>query len=357
MTLTIVSSTPAVAQNTLFYSICPVFVASNVAVELGWLDDELAAVGASSRYLGTLPNDEQRIAHFQHTLPFQIRDGGNIPPTWARARGADTVLIGATGFNSGGQIVVRADSGIYRVSELAGRRVGLPRPDTSYRASPAWWRANSEFGLNLILRLVGLKLTDLEVIDIPVNEATVTLPPAKRPSEGWPQTEREKLAFRLPEVAALGEGHVDAIFSNQGRSEVLARTGKFKVIEDLRRYPDWTLSAPSGPYLITASRKLIDEHSEIAIAFLRASIRAGRWISNNRRAAAELLHRVTYQPTVDETARDSAGIDFEPSLSPQNLETLKLLKNFLFDHGYIERDFDVDSWADHRFLDEARRGL
>lgn len=335
----------------LNYSICPVFVASHVAVELGWLDEELASVGASARYLGSLTRDEQNIAHHQHTLPFQIRDGGNIPPTWSHARGAENVVIGTTGFNSGGQIVVRADSGIYTLADLAGRKLALSRSNADYRAD--WWRANSEFGLLLLLRLGGLTFEDVELIEIPAIESTAHLPPVSRLSERWPQTKRENLAFNLPEVVALSDGRVDAIFSNQGRSEILEETGRFKVIEDLRRYPDWTLNAPSGPYLITASRTLLDQNPEIAIAFLRASIRAGRWIADNRREAAVILNRVTYQATAEDVLKDIADIDFLPSLSAQNITNLTSLKDFLFEHGYIKNDFEISSWIDGQFLKAA----
>ena len=34
-----------------------------------------------------------------------------------------------------------------------------------------------------------------------------------------------------------------------------------------------------------------------------------------------------------------------PSLSAQNMEAIKIGKDFMFSHGYIKRDFDVDEWA------------
>ena len=42
-----------------------------------------------------------------------------------------------------------------------------------------------------------------------------------------------------------------------------------------------------------------------------------------------------------------------PSLSAQNLESIKIGKDFMFSHGYIKNDFDVDEWARPEFLEKA----
>ena len=42
-----------------------------------------------------------------------------------------------------------------------------------------------------------------------------------------------------------------------------------------------------------------------------------------------------------------------PSLSAQNLECVKIGKDFMVSHGYIKNDFDVDKWAAPEFLEKA----
>jgi hypothetical protein len=42
-----------------------------------------------------------------------------------------------------------------------------------------------------------------------------------------------------------------------------------------------------------------------------------------------------------------------PSLSAQNLECVKIGKDFMFSHGYIKNDFDVKAWAAPEFLEKA----
>jgi hypothetical protein len=42
-----------------------------------------------------------------------------------------------------------------------------------------------------------------------------------------------------------------------------------------------------------------------------------------------------------------------PSLSAQNMQCIKIGKDFMFSHGYIKNDFDVDAWARPEFLEQA----
>jgi hypothetical protein len=42
-----------------------------------------------------------------------------------------------------------------------------------------------------------------------------------------------------------------------------------------------------------------------------------------------------------------------PSLSAQNMECIRIGKDFMFSHGYIHNDIDVDAWARPEFLEQA----
>ena len=46
-----------------------------------------------------------------------------------------------------------------------------------------------------------------------------------------------------------------------------------------------------------------------------------------------------------------------PTLSPYNLEALRINKDFMLSHGYIENDFDVSEWAAPEFLEKAATEL
>ena len=46
-----------------------------------------------------------------------------------------------------------------------------------------------------------------------------------------------------------------------------------------------------------------------------------------------------------------------PNLSPQNLASVEIGKDFMLSHGYIKNDFDVQEWAAPEFLEQAAKEL
>ena len=50
-------------------------------------------------------------------------------------------------------------------------------------------------------------------------------------------------------------------------------------------------------------------------------------------------------------------MDLVPNLSPQNLASVEIGKDFMLSHGYIKKDFDVQKWAAPEFLEQAAREL
>ncbi|EIQ01679.1 ABC-type nitrate/sulfonate/bicarbonate transport system, periplasmic component [Opitutaceae bacterium TAV1] len=334
------------------YTICPVLVASNVAVELGWLEEEIKKSGASLHYLGALPESVGFLPHFSHKLDNFFRDGGNIPAIWAKADHTDTRLIGLTAAaRSAGHILVRADSGIHTVAGLRGRKFGLYRSLNAGKVD--FWRGTGERAIELALALHGLTRKDVEILDLDHDDDTFRR--GGKPSEIFKD---DVPSFAEVEVNALAEGRVDAIYSWPGRSRRLEATGTFKVIEDLDRHPDWTLGVANSPWTITVNTAFSKEHPEVVVAYLRAAIRAGRWVNANRAAAADILQRVAFGLDIDEVRAYVATLpDFVPDLSAKNLAGIEIEKQFLLSHGYISRDFDVKAWAAPEFLEQARRSL
>ena len=140
-------------------------------------------------------------------------------------------------------------------------------------------------------------------------------------------------------------------------SQLSELTGKFKAIEDLGRYPDWTLQVANIPAAITCSAVMADEHPELVVAFMKGMIKVGRWANEHKRAAAAILDRQTFYRDVDATYEGIKHIDMVPNLSPQNLVSVDIGKEFMLSHGYIKNDFDVQKWAAPEFLETAAREL
>lgn len=349
------ASTSVAPLTEAYYTICPVLVASNLAVEFGWLEEEFKRVGATPTYLRSLADNAGWLPHYRHSIDPLFRDGGAIPTIWARADLADTTLIATTPTQSGGQIVVRADAELYRIEDLRGKRIALPKSANPERID--FSRAAAEFGVHLALKLGGLGQADVEIVDLVQGADVTVLQQAQKPVELWSQLKAAERGHLDVEVQALRDGHVDAIHSSLARTLKLVESGQFKVILDLSAQPDWTLQIANGPYTNAVSTAFAKAHPEVVIAFLRASIRAGRWINANRQAAAEIFPRVTFLPNAAVAARAIAQHDFVPTLAPKNLQGLEIKKNFLRSRGYLQNDFDVREWADDSYLTQALASL
>lgn len=339
----------------LLYTICPVLVASNVAQELGWLDDELAHVGARATYLRSLPGGAAWRAHYDHGSERLIRDGGNSPAIWARADRRPTVLVGLTQAQPAGRILVRAEDKLWRLADLRGRRVGLYRSLNAEKIDHR--RATSERGLLQALALHGLARTDVVWVDVDDPDSHSETP-APTPAGIWRQHRGPAGTYLTHEARALLAGEVDAIYDySVGGAAVLERGGRIKTILDLDDHPDWTLAIANAPRTITVSAELAELHRDLVVAFLRAAIRAGRWIAANPDAAARVFARTTIYPDAEGIARALPRYDLVPNLSERNLTGLAIEAAFLRAHGYIAGDLDVYAWADPSFLAEAINSL
>jgi ABC-type nitrate/sulfonate/bicarbonate transport system substrate-binding protein len=333
-----------------YYTICPLLVASNIAVELGFLDEEFHRVGAWPIYLRSLENNQGWLPHFRHSKERLFRDGGAIPAIWAKADLTDTTLIATTAAQKPGQILVRADGKIRRIADLKGRRIGVSRSQNTNRVDVM--HAGAIQGITHSLELSGLTLSEVSIVEFKDDGDPLALKPAAKPADLWAQL-RIRQQNPSKESQALAEGLVDAIYIGAGQAPTFLASGQFTVIEDLDRYPDWTLKNSHGPYTTVVNTQFAKDHPQIVVAFLRASIRAGQWINANRAAAAELFAQVTLHADPGHITKTLNTTDFVPRLSAQNLAALELKKNFLFHQGYLKKDFSIKDWADPSFLEQA----
>ena len=158
---------------------------------------------------------------------------------------------------------------------------------------------------------------------------------------GLKRDHKHDLAFR-PLETALEKGVVDAIYTQSKPFQHLQEaTGKFKAIEDLSRYPDWTLQVANIPAAITCTDVMAEKHPELAVTFMKGMIKVGRWANEHKHAAAAILDKQTFYLDVEDTYKGIKDIDMVPNLSPQNLASVEIGKDFMLSHGYIKNDFDV----------------
>jgi ABC-type nitrate/sulfonate/bicarbonate transport system substrate-binding protein len=344
----------------VYYTNCPLVSASNVDQELGWTREEYKKIGVKYAFLrSTQQNDWY--PHYIHNLDNLIRFGGLFPPVHVHADIRRTRLLGATHVYEGGCMLVRARDDIYRMCELKGKKIGLSKSLNTIKTD--WWRIQEEQGIELMLRLNGMTRNDVEIVEFPYpddwyNNPEMVGPPMENPSELWLKRDhKHDLAFRPLETALLN-GVVDAIYTQSKVTHHLQEaTGKIKAIEDLSRYPDWTLQVANVPAVITCSDVMAEKHPELVVTFMKGMIKVGRWANEHKHAAAAILDKQTFYLDVEDTYRGIEHVDMVPNLSPQNMASIEIGKDFMLSHGYIKNDFDVQKWAAPEFLEAAAKEL
>jgi ABC-type nitrate/sulfonate/bicarbonate transport system substrate-binding protein len=343
----------------VYYTNCPLVSASNVDQELGWTREEYKKIGVHYSFLRSR-RENNWYPHYIHNMDNLIRFGGLTPPIHVHADIRRTRLLGMTHVYEGGCMMVRARDDIYRMADLKGKKVGLSKSLNTIKMD--WWRFQEEQGIELMLRLNGLTRKDVEIVEFPYPDDWYDKPemlePMENPSETWLKRDhKHDLAFRPLETALLN-GVVDAIFTQSKVTQhLMEATGRIKAIEDLSRYPDWTLQVTNVPAVITCSDVMAEQHPELVVTFLKGMIKVGRWANEHKHAAAAILDKQTFYLDVEDTYRGIKDIDMVPNLSPQNLVSVDIGKTFMLSHGYIKNDFDVGKWAAPEFLEQAAKEL
>ena len=343
----------------VYYTNCPLVSASNIDQELGWTREEFKKIGVQYAFLRSRRENDW-YPHYIHNLDNLIRFGGLFPPIQVHADIRRTRLLGATHVYEGGCMMVRAKDNIYRMTDLKGKKIGLSKSLNTIKND--WWRIQEEQGIELMLMLNGMTRDDVQIMEFPYPDDWYDDPkmlePMENPSDLRLQRDhKHDLAFR-PLESALEKGVVDAIYTQSVVFQKLQEaTGKFKAIEDLSRYPDWTLQVANVPAVITCTEEMAEKHSELGVTFMKGMIKVGRWANEHQHAAAAILNKQTFYLDVEDTCRGIKDIDMVPNLSPQNLVSVEIGKDFMRSHGYIKNDFDVHKWAAPEFLEQAAKEL
>ena len=346
--------------NEVYYTNCPLVSASNVDQELGWTKEVYKKMDVRYQYLRAR-EENNWYPHYVHNMDNLIRFGGLFPPIHVQADIRRTRLLGVTQVYEGGVMMVRSRDDIFTMKELKGKKIGLSRSQNKIKTD--WWGIQEEQGIELMLRLNGMTRDDVEIVEFPYPDDWYDVPemmgpPMENPSELWLKRDhKHDLAFR-PLETALEKGAIDAMYSQSKVLSVLSETtGKFKSIEDLSRYPDWTLQVANVPAAITCTVEMAEQHPELAVAFLKGMIKVGRWANEHKAAAAAILDKQTFYRDVEDTYEGIRRVDMVPNLSPQNLVSVDIGKDFMLSHKYIKNDFDVNEWAAPEFLEQAAREL
>ena len=354
-----VSTTVPLNWKEVWFTNCPMVSANNVDQELGWCREEYKKSRRQVRLL-PLQQFEQLLPHYIHNLDNLIRFGGLYPPIQVHADLRRTVLLGATWVFEGGCIAVRASDGLFKMTDLKGKKVGISKSLNTIKND--WWHVQEHMGIENMLKINGMTMDDIELVEFPYPDDWYDKPemlqvPMNNPSELWLRRDhKHDLAFRPLETALL-DGVVDAIYTQSKVFQHLQEaTGQIKMIEDLSTIPRLEHAGCQHSRRHHLHRSNGQEHPELVVAYMKAMVKVGRWANERHRAAAAILNKQTFYRDAEDTYQGIKNVDMVPSLSAQNMEGVKIGKDFMLSHGYIKNDFDVDEWAAPEFLEKAVRG-
>ena len=343
----------------VYFTNCPMVSANNIDQELGWCKTDFKHIGVDYSYFRSRRENDW-YPHYVHNLDNLIRFGGLYPPIEVHADIRRTKLLGCTWVYEGGCMMVRARDPIYRMQDLKGKKIGLSKSLNTIKND--WWRITEHLGIESMLRMNDMTMGDVNIVEFPYPDDWYSDPemldPMINPTDVWGRRDhKHDLAFRPLETALL-EGKIDAIYTLSKHLQHLQEdTGKIKAIEDLSRYPDWTLQVANTPAVITCTDVMAEEHPELVVTYMKAMIKVGRWANEHKRAASVILDRQTFYRDAEDTYRAIKDVDMVPNLSPQNLACVEIGKDFMLNNGYIKNDFDVSRWAAPEFLEQAVREL
>ncbi|MCW2404617.1 ABC-type nitrate/sulfonate/bicarbonate transport system substrate-binding protein [Sphingobium sp. B1D7B] len=341
--------------DTLWYTRCPVPTGLGIAIQQGWLEEAFGAQGTSLSSLLESNDFSKRESHFSHTVQNSVRHGGNIPAISAKARGRDTRVLGLSWADETQLILASPESSITSVRDLKGRRFALPNWKT---VEIDFTRAQAVRGLENALRLEGLEVADVEIVDQDIETHY---------SDGQAQTVGGTLAWNGRstsrarannlELIALLRGEVDAIFLKGAHGAQVAHQFGLTTVIDTGIHPDPLVRANNGtPRTLAVDGHLVDNHFDAAVTIVEQVLRAEHWAQSHASDVRRYLARETNSSEywVSTAYGSDAQTKLKTDLAEQSIVAIQDFTDFLHRWNFIPQSFDVRQWIDPRPLEAAR---
>ncbi|PWB33937.1 ABC transporter substrate-binding protein [Pseudomonas sp. SDI] len=340
----------SIPLQTLWYTHSPVPTGLGIAVQTGRLAEAFQPLGTSIQSLRESSEREVREAHYDHHLTNSVRHGGNIPAIWAYSAGVQTRVLGLSWADEVQLILTTEESGVKHVRDLKNRRFGLPK---WANVQIDFTRAQALRGLENALRLEGLQVSDVELVDYPyggthsdeqvthVHGAAVTLGV-------------NRVSRRNNELIGLLRGDIDAIFLKGASALQLAHEFGLKVVIDTGSHPDPLIRSNNGtPRTLTVDLNLLQQHVGACKRIVDVLLRTEQWAWANpdetRRYLARELNTSEYW--VAAAYGEDAHRRLRTTLDSRSIEALQDFTDFLYRWHFIARRFDVRDWIDFSVLE------
>lgn len=346
---------------TLWYTRCPVPTGLGIAVQQGWLGQYFAADNIEVKSLRESNDKAVRDSHFDHTLENSVRHGGSIPAIWAFASGRKTKVVGLSWADEVQLLLTRHDTNIREVSDLKGRRFGIPKNEN---AIIDFARAQAIRGLENSLRLYGLEVSDLTLIDttpqISQGEVTDEAAEKSRTVSGTQTFGDRQGSSRNAELVALLRGEVDAIFLKGAHAVQIAQDFDLYIIFDVGSHPDPLVRSNNGtPRTLTVDSNLLEQHFDSVTGIVTQVLHAEQWAWQHPEQTRQYLAREsnTSEYWVTQAYGEDAHLRLRTDFNPVSIRALQDLSDFLYHWSFIPHPVQVRDWLDIRPFEQAQHLL
>lgn len=330
----------------VYYTRCPaVPTNSSLAYQLGLIDEELAQIGTA--------DVKQEIIGLDPKLnpapgdPLSFRHAGHVKALWARSEGADNRVISLS-WLEGTYPILALDPAVRSVIDLQGKRLAVF--NFTDNTSIDLLRAQQLRIYEASLATAHLTLKDVHLVDIDVDKSFLHPKESFKPGDVFAGLNRE-LIFKLV------RGEVDAI-TTQLSPDIIDLLDAH-IIYDTRFHPDIPSRAnPSVLRGVVVSGALLRENRDLVVRILARHLEAAEWALKH---PDETIRLISKDLQTSESLLRARYVDLsqglQVNLNEDKIAALRDLKDFYLRHGFIQKDFDVDSWVDASPLEEARELL
>lgn len=282
----------------------PLYSPVYVARDLGYLEAELRAVGATYTWneFGSGPLVNEAMAGGNLDIGFMA----DLPAIIARSTGQDIEVFCNIQYGGKGlAVLVPKSSPIQTISDLKDKKVAYATG--SY----------AEHLLALLLANQNLSLSDVKSVNLSAAD----------------------------QAAALRSGDVDAIVIWEQYISQLTREGVARIVAD-------GTGVKRGNMITYAATKYAQDNPSIIRAYVKALSRADELITSS---VAKVTSTLAKDFKVDETLMPQilAKFTYTNSLSEDDIKEITSVKNFAFHEGIIKNDFDINSFITSEYLTKA----
>lgn len=322
----------------LWYTRCPTPTPLGLAVKLGFLESALSRHSVGLQSLQSSTDEKVRASHFDHSQPWSFRQGGNIPPIHARASGRDTRLIGINWIDEFQAVITLPSSGLRDASDLAGKRLGLPRQPPGIID---FQRATALKGLLSTLQVAGIARERVSFVDV-----VTQTPQLGASTPGYPVELKRRLPYAA-ELTRLIKGEIDAFFVKGAEGLSVAHQFGAIILSETGNHSEAAIRINNGtPRLLTVDGTLSRERPDLVQALLTSVDEAAQWAAQNpdqtRRFVAQEIG--VSEEAVEAAFGPELHLKFSTSLDAPGIEAIGSFKDFLLREGFIDSDFSVEDW-------------